>query len=288
MSPRPALVFIVGLASGLLAGRAVLPKFSPASAPASFTVTGPTPAGATDADRSTSDLSSPRPRAVRASPGGPMAGGYHLWETLALRGAPSGNEAKWFKIPDMTGQEGYDAASPDAPLNSAFVQFFDLTPEERDRVQTLLQTTLRRQHEMDVARIERIESKFRLKDAIAIPAYPGESAALRQSFEGDLRAILGDSRNRVYRDWAANTFRGDFPGLAGVRREYHFIPPRKGDDPGVQIVTVKIAPGETWTGMHSTGYYQTPLEALERIRLPLGSYFPLPSSTTPPAPAATP
>lgn len=275
--PHPFVFFALGAAVGAFGWLTLAPLPRSASSGASPAPAGPDSLAAAHAASSETHSQGNTTTIGSAATAEPA---LHLWEALALRGAPKDNETRWFKLPDMTGLEGYGSATADAPINPAFAAFFNLTPEESDRAQALLQSTLRLQHEMDVARIERIESKFRIKTAIGIPDYSTESALLRQTFDGGLRAILGDTRHRVYQDWAAKPFRDDFPGLAGVRREYHIIPARADDPPGsVQVVTVKLAPGKAWTGGGSfTTGFTTIAEAESATQLPLARYLPAPTA----------
>ena len=287
---HPVVLFALGTAAGAIGWllvTAVPPAKPRRSAPASsIPATADASRSGTIAPETSANPASAEPSVVAVSASAPA---LRLWEALALRGAPVGDETKWFPLPDMTGKEGYGSGSPDEPLNPAFVAFFALTPEESDRVQSLLQSTLRLQNQMDLAHVKRIESRFRIKTAIAIPDYSAESAAVRQGFDGGLREILGDARHRVYQDWGAKTFRDDFPGLAGVRREYHLIQSRDPEAPPgqLEVVTVKIAPGQDYKGGSYTTGYATVAAAEKAVQLPLSRYLSASAAATPSASTAT-
>lgn len=275
-SPRFPLLFAVGLALGAfgwhLVGRpySALPSGEAQETPSSIS---PSPRATTASGEAQASVASDASRSLATANVAPEAG-LRLWEALALRGAPSGNAGKWITPPKLTASYGdFGTAAPDSPISPEFVEFFDLTPGEQNRLQTLLRATLQAQHEMDVARIRSIESRFRIKQAIEIPAYAETSAPLRQSYETELRAILGEGRFQVYRDWAGDTFKQDFPGLAGMNRQYHFIPP---DDPATahyQVVSVAYPAGTEWTGHHATYVFKSLAEAEEKALLPLSRYF---------------
>lgn len=273
-SLRPALCFVFGAGLGacgwLLLGAA--------SKPASAAVPAQPDAGdqvppANHAALAQTDAASAESKGGSASAVSPAKPDQrlHLWEALALRGGATGNLGKWVMPPGLTKAYKFLAADPDAPLNPEFAAFFDLSAEEQARVQTLLRDTLLQQREMDRAHIRPHESKFRIKQAIEIPGYSADSAILRQTYEAGMRSVLGEARYQVYRDWAGDSFKNEFPGLAGMTREYHFIP--SDDDSPMQLVFASRPEGAPWTGMHST-FALTDLKKAEADSgLPLSRYF---------------
>lgn len=269
---RPVLCFLLG--AGFGASGWIL--FGTASNSAATAVSGrpgaekAAPAAGHAGDANAALIASDRSSSPASSPAKPDQR-LHLWEALALRGAPTGNLGKWIAPPGLTTADEFYAADPDAPLNPDFAAFFDLTAEEQARVQTLLRATLLQQREMDRAHIRPLESKFRIKQAIKIPGYSAESAILRQTYEAGMRATLGEARYQVYRNWADESCRNEFPGLAGMTREYHFIPAKA--DSQMQLVFSSRPEGAAWDGAHST-FILTDLKKAEADSgLPLSRYF---------------